>query len=156
MNCGSIQDRHVMEQTDGQHRSTQRTIWGLKGVLLDVDGTLIDSNDAHTSAWLEALREHGCTVPFERVRRMIGMGGDKLLPAAVGIDADSQLGKAISASRQRIFLGRHLPTLRPFPCARALLERLRGDDFRNRSCVLRTGSRPKRENSSVANTVIAA
>ena len=49
-----------------------------RGVLLDVDGTLVDSNDAHAHAWVEALAEHGIVVPFEKVRPLIGMGGDKL------------------------------------------------------------------------------
>jgi beta-phosphoglucomutase-like phosphatase (HAD superfamily) len=51
-----------------------------KAVILDVDGTLVDSNDAHARAWVEALAEHGHQVPFAEVRRLIGMGGDKLLP----------------------------------------------------------------------------
>jgi beta-phosphoglucomutase-like phosphatase (HAD superfamily) len=54
-------------------------------VILDVDGTLVDSNDAHARAWLEAFAERGITVAFERVRRAIGMGGDKLMPAVAGM-----------------------------------------------------------------------
>lgn len=112
----------------------------LRGVLLDVDGTLIDSNDAHASAWVEALREHGYEVSFARVRRMIGMGGDKLLPAAAGIDADSPLGEAINEHRGRIFLERYLPTVRPFPCVRALLERMRADHL---SLVVASSAQPE-------------
>jgi len=48
----------------------------LRGVLLDIDGTLLDSNDAHALAWVDALEEHGISVPFERIRPLIGMGGD--------------------------------------------------------------------------------
>ena len=99
-------------------------------MLLDVDGTLIDSNDAHTSAWLEALREHGCTVPFERVRRMIGMGGDKLLPAARESTWKASSARRSTRAASAFFWDANLPTLRPFPCTRALLERLRGDNFR--------------------------
>lgn len=103
----------------------------LRGVLLDVDGTLIDSNDAHASAWVRALREHGYTVAFERVRRMIGMGGDKLLPAVTGgLDAESEAGKQIGDRRRQVFLTEFLPTLRPTDGARALLERLRADGLR--------------------------
>jgi beta-phosphoglucomutase-like phosphatase (HAD superfamily) len=43
----------------------------VEGVLLDVDGTLIDSNDAHAHAWVKALEEAGVKVPFKRVRRLI-------------------------------------------------------------------------------------
>ena len=48
-------------------------------VILDVDGTLVDSNDAHARAWLDAFGESGVTVPFDRVRRAIGMGGDVIM-----------------------------------------------------------------------------
>jgi HAD superfamily hydrolase (TIGR01509 family) len=103
----------------------------LRGVLLDVDGTLIDSNDAHASAWVRALQEHGYTVPFESVRRMIGMGGDKLLPAVTGgLDAESDVGKQIGERRREVFLTEYLPRLQPTDGARALLERLRADGLR--------------------------
>ena len=59
------------------------------GVLLDVDGTLVDSNDAHARAWVRALAEAGVAVAFATVRRLIGKGGDKLLPEVSGIDAGS-------------------------------------------------------------------
>ena len=58
-------------------------------VILDVDGTLVDSNDAHARAWVEAFAAHGIAVAFEQVRRAIGMGGDKLMPAVAGIEEDS-------------------------------------------------------------------
>jgi beta-phosphoglucomutase-like phosphatase (HAD superfamily) len=51
-----------------------------RAVIFDIDGTLVDSNDAHAQAWVEALSEHGRHVAFTRVRPLIGMGGDKLLP----------------------------------------------------------------------------
>ena len=47
-----------------------------KTLLFDVDGTLIDSNDAHAESWTQALKEHGVTVEVDQIRRMIGMGGD--------------------------------------------------------------------------------
>lgn len=97
----------------------------LKGVLLDVDGTLVDSNDAHAHAWVRALAENGITVPFEKVRPLIGKGGDKLLPEAAGIEADSPKGKAISKRRGEIFQKDFLPTLCPFPGAKDLLERMK-------------------------------
>jgi HAD superfamily hydrolase (TIGR01549 family) len=98
-----------------------------EAVILDVDGTLVDSNDAHARAWVDALAERGNHVPFPEVRRLIGMGGDKLLPRVAGIAADGPEGKAISARRQEIFLRRYLPLVGPFPCTRELLERIRAD-----------------------------
>src|SRR5947208_6928429 len=96
----------------------------LRTVLLDVDGTLIDSNDAHARAWVDALRTHGYVIPFEEVRPLIGMGGDKLLPALTGLDPDSDDATRLSETRSKLFLAHELPTLRPTKGARALLERL--------------------------------
>jgi HAD superfamily hydrolase (TIGR01509 family) len=97
-----------------------------KAVLFDVDGTLIDSNDAHARAWVAALAEAGYDVPFERVRPLIGMGGDKVLPELVpGLTEDSPKGQAIAKSRVKIFKERELPGLRPTRGARELLEAVR-------------------------------
>jgi HAD superfamily hydrolase (TIGR01509 family) len=84
-------------------------------VLFDVDGTLVDSNDAHARAWVAAFAEHGITVDLPAVRRCIGMGGDKLLPTVSGIEHESTLGKAIAARRSAIFAEQFLPALKPFP-----------------------------------------
>jgi HAD superfamily hydrolase (TIGR01509 family) len=95
----------------------------LKGVLLDIDGTLVDSNDAHAHAWQQALREKGIDVAFEKIRRLIGKGGDKLLPEVTNIDPDSPEGEAISKARREIFERDFLPKLRPFPKVEQLLAR---------------------------------
>jgi len=98
-------------------------------VILDVDGTLVDSNGAHARAWVDAFAEHGITVALEQVRRAIGMGGDKLMPAVAGIEEDSPEGKQVSQRRGEIFKARFLPTLRAFPRVRELLQRFSSDGF---------------------------
>jgi HAD superfamily hydrolase (TIGR01509 family) len=102
----------------------------VRGVILDVDGTLVDSNEAHTNAWVEALAEAGIEVPFSKVRRLIGMGGDKLLPASCGIDESTSEGGTIVKRREAIFRERYLPTLKPFPKAEELLHRMHADDLK--------------------------
>lgn len=99
----------------------------LRAVILDVDGTLVDSNNAHAHAWVAALAEQGYDVPFARVRRLIGMGGDKLLPQAASIEKDSAIGQKIDQRRQAIFKERYLPQLHAFPRVRALVERMQAD-----------------------------
>jgi HAD superfamily hydrolase (TIGR01509 family) len=98
----------------------------LHTVLLDIDGTLIDSNDAHARAWVAALAAHGYDVPFEKVRPLIGKGGDKILPELTGLDPESGEAERISETRSEIFLERELPHLEPTPGARDLLEHMRG------------------------------
>jgi HAD superfamily hydrolase (TIGR01509 family) len=112
-----------------------------RAVLLDMDGTLIDSNAAHVHAWVEALKEHGHEVSEKDVWPLVGMGGDNLLPAAVGIQKDSAEGKKISERRGEIFRESYLPHLEPFPGVRPLLERMRGDDLR----LMVASSSPKDE-----------
>lgn len=97
----------------------------IHGVVLDVDGTLVDSNDAHAKSWVEAMAEHGYTVPFAKVCRLIGEGGDKVLPETIGIQDKSDEGKQISSRRGEIFKERYLPSVRAFPSAQKLLDHMR-------------------------------
>ena len=93
----------------------------LKAVLFDVDGTLVDSNDAHADAWVTAFREHGVNADWIKVRRSIGMGGDKLMPAVSGIEEESPEGSAIAEDRGKIFKRDFLPHIKPFRNAARLV-----------------------------------
>jgi len=99
----------------------------IRGVILDVDGTLVDSNDAHARAWVDAFAEFEFDVPYERVRSLIGMGGDNLLPEAIEIEKESPRGEALSKRRGEIFKERYLQTINPFRGTRELLERMRAE-----------------------------
>ena len=94
-------------------------------MIFDVDGTLVDSNNAHARAWVAAFSEHGITVAYESVRRAIGMGGDKLMPLVAGLEEDSPEGKRIAKRRGEIFREVWLPQLKPFPRTRELVRRVR-------------------------------
>ena len=97
----------------------------LQHVILDIDGTLVDSNDAHAHAWVQAMAAYGHWVPFDNVRPLIGMGADKILPELLGIARESEEGQQISTRRKHIFLSEYVPNLHPFPMARELLQRMR-------------------------------
>ena len=93
----------------------------ITAVLFDIDGTLVNSNDAHAAAWVQAFADFGVQADPALVRRCIGMGGDKLMPAVSGIEEDSPIGKIIAERRGRIFKQQFLPTLEPFDGARDLV-----------------------------------
>jgi HAD superfamily hydrolase (TIGR01549 family) len=69
--------------------------------LLDVDGTLVDSNYQHVLAWQRAFREHGVVPGNWRIHRHIGMGGDNLVPALAGDDVEKSAGDEIRAAWRR-------------------------------------------------------
>ncbi len=102
----------------------------IKSLLLDVDGTLIDSNDAHAHAWLEALAEAGFNMSFQAVRERIGMGGDHLLPSLLGISGEEGLGERLAKRRGEIFRAKYLDGLKPFRDVRLLIERFLSLDLR--------------------------
>src|SRR5262249_6134662 len=97
----------------------------IRAVLFDIDGTLLDSNDAHAHAWLDALRGHGRDLPFDTVRSKIGMSGDRLMRELAGVEESSIEGRSIKERRTAIFKACYLPDLGPLPGARALVDRLR-------------------------------
>ena len=97
----------------------------VRAVLFDIDGTLLDSNDAHAHAWLDALRGHGINVPWDLVRRKIGMGGDKLLREVASIDHESVDGRSIAERRVALLKSHYLPDVGPFAGARVLVDRVR-------------------------------
>lgn len=89
--------------------------------MFDVDGTLVDSNDAHADAWVEAFTRHGVKVDWLKVRRCIGMGGDKLMPEVSGLDEESPQGSKIAQARGEIFKRDFLPRIKPLRDAKKLV-----------------------------------
>ena len=91
-----------------------------QAILFDIDGTLIDSNDAHIEAWLEAFRSAGLDFTRDQIHEQIGKGGDNLLPSLVPqLGEDEQ--QRIDTVHGDIFKGRYLPHLQPFPGATEIL-----------------------------------
>ena len=111
----------------------------LTGILLDIDGTLVDSNDANARSWMEALRAHGFEINYIKLREAVGMGGDNLLPKLAHLDSDSVQGQAISKTRGEILKSKYLPTLQAFPQVKEWLTRLHDDGL---NLVVATSAKP--------------
>jgi HAD superfamily hydrolase (TIGR01509 family) len=112
----------------------------IEAAIFDIDGTLIDSVDAHAKAWVAGFRDHGVPVDFAEVRRQIGKGADKLLPVFLDPAALAKFGQAIEARQGEVFTSQYLAQIRPFAGVRTLFERLRGDGVK---CVLASSGKRK-------------
>ncbi len=98
----------------------------LKGVILDVDGTLVLSNDAQAQAWVEAFAAYGYEIPFEKVRPLIGMGGDQLIPQVVPeLNGKEGIGKQIADRRKELILTKFGPQLASANGSRELVQKMK-------------------------------
>ena len=107
--------------------------------ILDVDGTLVDSNYQHALAWYRAFRLHGITIPVWRCHRAIGMGGDQLVPYLAGDGFDAAQGDTVRTEEHALFQ-QLIHEVQPFAGARGLIE-----DLKSRGCkvVLASSAKPE-------------
>lgn len=102
----------------------------MKAVLLDVDGTLVDSNDLHVEAWREAFRRHGKEIPREEMHAQMGKGGDQIIEHFLDEDERHRFGKEVDALHGELFVRNYQPRERPLPGVRPLVERMKADGLR--------------------------
>ncbi|SEQ90202.1 HAD family hydrolase [Arthrobacter sp. OV608] len=91
-----------------------------RGILFDVDGTLIDSSYIHTISWWGAFRQYGYDIPMASIHHFVGMGGDRLVDSLLPDDRDRSLDSEVMASHAALYAS-HWPALRRFDGARELL-----------------------------------
>jgi HAD superfamily hydrolase (TIGR01549 family) len=106
--------------------------------ILDIDGTLVDSNYQHTLAWYRALRQHGHVLPIWRIHRHIGMGGDQLVGSLCGDEVEEREGDDIRAAEKALYLSM-IEEVEPLEGARDLLVDLQRLD---RRVVLASSAKP--------------
>jgi len=94
--------------------------------ILDIDGTLVDTNYHHSVAWYRAFREHDLVLPLWRIHRHIGMGGDQLVPALAGEEFEDESGDAVRDAEKERYL-ELIDEVQPLAGARALVVRLKDE-----------------------------
>jgi HAD superfamily hydrolase (TIGR01509 family) len=92
--------------------------------ILDVDGTLVDTNYHHTLAWFRAFCRHGIVLPLWRIHRHIGMGGDQVVAALTDEHTDQERGDDIRASESELYF-ELIDEVQPMAGSRELIEDLR-------------------------------
>jgi HAD superfamily hydrolase (TIGR01549 family) len=102
--------------------------WGnevLKAAIFDIDGTLIDSVDLHAQSWLETFERFGVQARFADVRRHIGEGADRLIPAFVPAEMSNGVRKQIEEFRSQLFKREYLGKVKPFPKVKELFAHIK-------------------------------
>jgi HAD superfamily hydrolase (TIGR01509 family) len=102
----------------------------MKAVLLDVDGTLVDSNDLHVEAWREAFRRHGKEISREDLHAQMGKGGDQIVARFLDEDEARRFGKDVDALHVELFVRHYQPRERALPGVRPFVERLKAAGLR--------------------------
>jgi HAD superfamily hydrolase (TIGR01549 family) len=92
--------------------------------ILDIDGTLVDTNYQHAMSWYKAFRQHGVVRPIWRIHRHIGMGGDQLVAAVGGEEVERRDGDDIRAAESALYLA-EIQSTSVLEGARELIEDLK-------------------------------
>src|SRR5947209_16103594 len=107
--------------------------------ILDVDGTLVDTNYHHALAWYRAFRRHGIVLPVWRVHRHIGMGGDQVVQALTDQQTERELGDRIREAEGELYF-EMIEEVEPMESSRRLIEELRR---RGHAVVLASSAKEK-------------
>ena len=109
-----------------------------RAAILDVDGTLVDTNFQHAIAWYRAFRQHEILLPVWRIHRAIGMGGDHIVRELAGDEAEEEKGEDIRSAEKALYMAL-IEEVEPLAGARELIEDLKQ---RGSPVVLASSAKP--------------
>jgi len=107
--------------------------------ILDVDGTLVDSNYQHALAWYRSLRQNGIVLPVWRIHRAVGMGGDQLVEYLCGEEVEQEKGEDLRTAEKAIYYTL-VDEVEPLDGARGMIE-----DLKDKGCTVILASSAKPE-----------
>jgi HAD superfamily hydrolase (TIGR01549 family) len=102
----------------------------IKAVIFDIDGTLIDSVDAHAESWVTTFKKFGKEISFEEARKLIGMGSDQFLNDYFTKEEVEEQKKEIDKYRSELFANEYMAKIKPFPKVRNLFLKLKQDGIK--------------------------
>ena len=111
----------------------------MAAAILDIDGTLVDTNYHHAIAWYRAFRRHGIVLPVWRIHRHVGMGGDQLVRALCGEEAEERIGDEVRGDEKDLY-AEMIGEVEPMDQARDLITDLRD---RGHEVVLASSAKPE-------------
>jgi len=107
--------------------------------ILDIDGTLVDTNYQHAIAWYRAFRSEGLILPVWRIHRHVGMGGDQMVPALCGDDFEAEHGDSVRDAEKELY-GELVGEVEPIEGAGELISELKE---RGHRVVLASSAKPE-------------
>ena len=102
----------------------------IKAIIFDLDGTLVDSVDYHTEAWVKAFQEYGYDFPFDKLRQQIGKGSELIVRELLSSKEAEKLESDILEYRQKYYQNNLLEKVQPFPKVKELFETIRADNLK--------------------------
>ncbi|MEO6260299.1 MAG: HAD family hydrolase [Thermoanaerobaculia bacterium] len=102
----------------------------LQGIIFDIDGTLVDSNEAHIDCWIEAFQSFHKTFDRATIGSQMGKGGDLLVPDLLNAREMRSFGEDLQKSRGKLYKEKYLRAIKPFPAIRSLFQSLRAEGLK--------------------------
>ncbi len=102
----------------------------IKAIIFDLDGTLVDSVDYHTEAWVKAFQEYGYDFPFDKLRQQIGKGSEYIISELLNSDEAEKLESDIAGYRKKYYQDNLLEKVQPFPKVKELFKTIKADDIK--------------------------
>lgn len=102
----------------------------IKAIIFDLDGTLVDSVDYHTEAWVKAFQEYGYDFPYDRLREQIGKGSEFIIGELLPEEEAEKLESDIAGYRKQYYQENLLEKVKPFPKVRELFEKIKADNIK--------------------------
>ena len=102
----------------------------VKAIVFDLDGTLVDSVDYHTEAWVKAFEKYGYNFPFDKLREQIGKGSEFIIGELLPTEEAQKLESDIAGYRKQYYQKNLLSKVQPFPQVKELFQKIKADGLK--------------------------